>query len=49
MAGCQKSKLIVAINNDADAPIFRFARYGVVGRWEDVVPELLLRLPAHRS
>jgi electron transfer flavoprotein alpha subunit len=44
MAGCQKSKLIVAINNDASAPIFRFARYGVVGTWEEVVPELITRL-----
>lgn len=46
MAGCQKSKTIVAINNDPTAPIFRFARYGVVAKWEEVVPELLARLPS---
>jgi electron transfer flavoprotein alpha subunit len=45
MAGCQKSKIIVAINKDSEAPIFRFARYGLVANWEDVVPELLARLP----
>lgn len=45
MAGCQKSKMIVAINKDPAAPIFRFARYGVVATWEEVVPELLSRLP----
>lgn len=27
------------------APIFQFARYGVVAKWEEVVPELLARLP----
>ena len=46
MAGCQKAKTIVAINNDPKAPIFAFARYGVVAKWEDVVPELLAHLDA---
>jgi len=46
MAGCQKAKTIVAINNDAKAPIFSFARYGVVAKWEEVIPELLARLPS---
>ncbi|MCY3691474.1 MAG: electron transfer flavoprotein subunit alpha/FixB family protein [Chloroflexota bacterium] len=40
MAGCSGSKAIVAINRDADANIFKDARYGVVGDWEKVIPAL---------
>ncbi|CAI8038655.1 Electron transfer flavoprotein subunit alpha [Geodia barretti] len=40
MAGCSGSKAIVAINKDADANIFKEARYGVVGDWEKVIPAL---------
>ena len=38
MAGCSGAKVIVAINKDAEANIFREARYGVVGNWEQVIP-----------
>ena len=40
MAGCSGAKCIVAINKDADANIFKDARYGVVGDWEKVLPAL---------
>ena len=40
MAGCSGSKAIVAINRDADANIFKEARYGVVGNWEAIIPAL---------
>ena len=38
MAGCSGAKIIVAINKDPEAPIFREARYGVVGEWQSVLP-----------
>jgi len=40
MAGCSGAKVIVAINKDAEANIFKEARYGVVGDWETVLPAL---------
>ena len=38
MAGCSGSKVIVAINKDSAANIFKEARYGVVGDWSKVLP-----------
>ena len=40
MAGCSGSKVIVAVNKDAEANIFKDARYGVVGDWKKVLPSL---------
>ncbi len=44
MAGCSGSRTIVAINKDAEANIFREATYGVVGRFEDVLPAFTAKL-----
>jgi electron transfer flavoprotein alpha subunit len=41
LSGMSKSKCIVAINRDAEAPIFKIADYGVVGDVNQVVPAIL--------
>jgi len=43
-AGCSGSKHIIAVNKDPEANIFREAQFGVVGKWEEVVPALTNKL-----
>ncbi len=44
IAGCSGSKNIIAINKDPEANIFREAKFGVVGRYEEVIPAFTEKL-----
>lgn len=43
-AGCSGSKHIIAINKDPEANIFREAEFGVVGKYEEIVPAFTNKL-----
>jgi electron transfer flavoprotein alpha subunit len=41
IAGMKESETIVAINHNAKEPIFGFADFGIVGEYQDIMPELI--------
>jgi electron transfer flavoprotein alpha subunit len=49
LVGMQNSSLIVAINRDADAPIFKAAHYGIVGDLFQIVPAIIAEVRKRRG
>ncbi len=49
VAGMQSAETIVAINRDANAPIFNVADYGIVGDVAEVLPKLIAKLKEKRA
>lgn len=47
--GMSKSSLIIAINKDPDAPIFKFAHHGIVGDCYQIIPEMIKQFKQAQS
>ncbi|MDR1543628.1 MAG: FAD-binding protein [Prevotellaceae bacterium] len=44
IAGIKESGKIIAINNNAKAPIFKYVDFGIVGEYQDILPEIIERV-----
>jgi electron transfer flavoprotein alpha subunit len=49
IAGCSGARNVIAINKDAEANIFKHARYGVVGDWKQILPAFTAKLKELRG
>jgi len=49
IAGMRTANVIVAVNRDAEAPIFNIANYGLIGDIFEVLPRLTEEIRAARS
>ncbi len=44
LAGMRDSEMIVAINSDPSAPIFRYADMGIIGDIYEIIPKMIEKL-----
>ncbi|WP_304239201.1 electron transfer flavoprotein subunit alpha/FixB family protein [Phascolarctobacterium succinatutens] len=49
LSGMKKSDIIIAINKDAEAPIFTVAHYGIVGDVNVILPKLIEKIKAYKA
>ena len=49
ISGMNASDIIIAINKDANAPIFKIAQYGIVGDIKEVLPCLIAKIKAYKE
>ncbi len=49
LSGMSEAEIVIAINKDANAPIFKLARYGIVGDALAILPRLIAKIKAYRQ
>lgn len=49
LSGMKNSDIIIAINKDAEAPIFTVAHYGIVGDVNVILPKLIEKIKAYKA